>query len=262
MSANEGSGAIRYGPRYPGSDRQPSSKLGAVVFGCADGSPVRQVKEKYDRGDAEKRFARVYETVSGRRCAYCGMPNDGEHDHQPPLYVLHRFADGGLVTARQVREAFGQCRLVPCCTICSMGLGAYHGSDDDDRREEIMRWFLLDERRPQDRVVFGLGAKLLADRLDGVRGGEIYEFPGVGRFIYVNALAGIAEGAFDGPDAFPEWLTKAQVELAEWLRGVPGRKEQYFLAMANLRSYELPPHAGDGPRGQFESSRRDDCAVT
>jgi hypothetical protein len=30
--------------------------------------------------------------VGGDRCIYCGIPNDGKYDHQPSVYVLHRFA--------------------------------------------------------------------------------------------------------------------------------------------------------------------------
>ncbi|TIM15499.1 MAG: hypothetical protein E5Y67_07050 [Mesorhizobium sp.] len=69
--------------------------------------------------------------------------------------------------------------------------------------------------------------------------------------IYINALAGLIEGEYGGPEEFPEWLQVMQSELAEWLRGAPKRKSQYFLNMANLESYELQPHARDNPRGQF-----------
>ena len=92
-----------------------------------------RVKERYSRREAEERFARVYERVAGHRCIYCGISSDGRYDHQPPVYVLHRFADGGLVTERAIREKFGPCKLVPCCTICNMGIGAYHGVDEDRR---------------------------------------------------------------------------------------------------------------------------------
>ena len=81
-----------------------------------------RVKQNYKRGEAERRFQHVYAPVDGDRCIYCGMPSDGKFDHQPPVYILHRFADGGLVTKRAIRERFGQCKLVPCCTICNMGL--------------------------------------------------------------------------------------------------------------------------------------------
>ena len=141
---------------------------------------MARVKEKYSRPKAERRFSHVYEKIEGDRCIDCGMPNDGKYDHQPPVYVLHRFADGGLVTGRAIREQFGQCKLVPCCTICNMGLGAYHGSDDNDRRGEIVNWFLLDEERPDDRKILAIGYHLIRERAQQNRGVEIYEFPGVG----------------------------------------------------------------------------------
>lgn len=180
------------------------------------------------------------------------MPNDGKFDHQPPVYILHRFANGGLVTKRQIEETFGHCKLVPCCTICNMGLGAYHGSSHTERREEIVEWFLEDERYPEDKLVLALGCQLIEDRLQGKRDNAIYEFPGVGRIIYTNALCGLIEGEFKCPDDFPEWLRLAQTELAEWLRETPKRRSQYFLAMANLESYDLLPHARSDPRDQFE----------
>lgn len=209
-------------------------------------------KQKYVRREAEKRFARVYTPVAGERCIYCGMPNDGKFDHQPPVYVLHRFANGGLVTKREIEENFGQCKLVPCCTICNMGLGAYHGSNDTERREEIVDWFWESERFPEDKLVLALGCKLIEDRQKGKRDNSIYEFPGVGRIIYTNALGGLIEGEFKGPEDFPDWLKLAQAELAEWLRATPKRKSQYFLAMANLESFDLLPHARSDPRGQYE----------
>jgi hypothetical protein len=210
-----------------------------------------RVKQKYNRRQAEQRFERVYDRVAGDRCIYCGMPNDGKHDHQPPVYVLHRFADGGLVTKKAIRDRFGQCKLVPCCTICNMGLGAYHGSNDNDRRQEIVNWFLADDRYADDQLVLRLGERLIEGRLQGSRGTDIYEFPGVGRVIYMSALVGLIEREFGCPDDFPEWLRVAQSELADWLRAAPRRKSKYFLDMANLQSYELVPDARDDPRGQF-----------
>lgn len=212
-----------------------------------------RVKEKYNRRSAEKRFERVYHPVHGDKCTYCGMPSDGKYDHQPPVYVLHRFADGELVTKRSIRERFGQCKLVPCCTICNMGLGTYQGRDDNDRRREIANWFLVDEQYPEDNLVLEMGRQLIDKRLQGSCGAEIYQFPGVGRLVYVNALLGLIEGQFSTPDEFPEWLRITQSELAEWLRGAPRRKRQYFLDMANLASYDLLPHARDDPRGQFKT---------
>lgn len=212
---------------------------------------MARVKERYNRARAEKRFAPVYEVVEGDRCLYCGMPSDGKQDHQPPVYVLHRFADGGLVTKRQIRDRFGTCKLVPCCTICNMGLGAYHGADDNDRRREIANWLLVDERYPEDHDILAMGELLVNDRLEGRRGAEIYEVPAVGRVVYLEALLGYIDGQFSGPHDFPDWLTLLQSELAEWLRAVPRRKAKYFLDMANLVSYDLLPHARDDPRGQF-----------
>lgn len=211
-----------------------------------------RVKQKYNRRQAEKRFAHVYVPVEGKNCYYCGMANDGKVDHQPPVYILHRFANGRLVTKKAIREKFGQCKLVPCCTICNMGLGAYYGKDDNDRRREIVNWFLLDERYPEDKLILEAGYKLLNERLEGQRGNEVFGFPGVGRAIYIEALVGQIDGEFSSPDGFPDWLKHLQQELAEWLRAEPRRKAQYFLDMANLASYDLLPHARDDPRGQFK----------
>ncbi|QKC85768.1 hypothetical protein EB232_33300 [Mesorhizobium sp. NZP2077] len=215
--------------------------------------PMGRVKQRYNRRQAELRFERAYETIAGEQCIYCGMPNDGKFDHQPPVYVLHRFADGGLVTKKAIRERFGQCKLVPCCTICNMGLGAFHGSTDNDRRQEIVNWLLVDERYPEDNIVLKIANRLIEDRLQGSRGIEIYEFPAVGRVVYISALVGLIEGQFGGPDEFPDWLKVTQSELADWLRGAPRRKSKYFLNMANLESYELVPDARDDPRGQFKT---------
>lgn len=181
------------------------------------------------------------------------MLSDGKRDHQPPVYILHRFADGGLVTKKAIREQFGECKLVPCCTICNMGLGAFHGRDDNERRREIANWFLVDERHPEDALVLEVGRQLIEKRLQGRLGTEIYDFPGVGRVIYIHALFGFIEGEFAFSDGFPEWLRLTQRELAEWLRAAPRRKSQYFLDMANLASYDLLPHARDDPRGQFQA---------
>lgn len=212
-------------------------------------------KDRYVRRKAELRFAHVYERVDGTRCIYCGMANDDRYDHQPPVYVLHRFANDGLTTKKAIREQFGQCKLVPCCTICNMGLGAYHGADDNDRRLEIVGWFLNDKRFPEDEAILAIGRQLIEDRLQQKRGVEIYEFAGVGRVIYIEALLGFIDGEFSCPDDFPEWLQVAQLELAERLRGAPRRKSQYFLDMANLESYDLLPHARSDPRGQFEDAK-------
>ena len=54
---------------------------------------MARVKEKYSRRKAEKRFERIYETVAGDKCIYCGMPSDGEYDHQPPVatfFIIRR----------------------------------------------------------------------------------------------------------------------------------------------------------------------------
>lgn len=202
-----------------------------------------RVKERYNRSAAEHRFQRVYQPVAGDRCIYCGMPSDGKLDHQPPVYVLHRFADGGLVTKKAIRDRFGDYKLVPCCTICNMGLGAFHGRDDNERRHEIANWFLVDDRYPADQFVVETGHRLIDGRLVGKLGPEIFQFPGVGRAIYTQALFGYIDGDFNAPSDFPEWLQTMQSELAEWLRAAPRRKSAYFLAMANVASYELLPHA-------------------
>jgi hypothetical protein len=157
-----------------------------------------------------------------------------------------------LVTKREIKKHFGECKLVPCCTICNRGLGAYHGSDDTDRRKEIVEWFLQDERFPDDQFILFLGCRLIEQRLRRKRGTEIYKFAGVGRVIYSRALLGLIEGEFKNHADFPEWLKTAQGELADWLRGAPKRKSKYFLEMASLESYELLPHARSDPRGQFE----------
>jgi hypothetical protein len=180
------------------------------------------------------------------------MPNDGKFDHQPPVYILHRFANGGLITKRQIHEEFGLCKLVPCCTICNMGLGAYQGSTDTDRRREIANWFVEDTRFPDDKFVLALGCKLIEGRLRGKHDATIYEFPGVGRIIYATALCGLINGEYQAPEDFPDWLKRMQAEFAGWLRVPPRRKARHFLAMANLESYELLPHARSDPRGQFE----------
>lgn len=208
--------------------------------------------ERYSRRAAEKSFGMVYRRVPGSRCIYCGMPSDGKSDHQPPLSVLHRFAKGGLTTKEAILERFVECRLVPCCTICNLGLGASHCRDDNDRRRRIANWFRVNKRHPADALVMENGRLLIQKRLEGNRGKEIYSNSGVGRCIYLSALLGLAEGQFGSPNDFPGWLQASQLELAEWLRGVPRRKSQYFLDMANLMSYDLLPDVRDVPRGQLQ----------
>ena len=112
----------------------------------------------------------------------------------------------------------------------------------------------MDDRYPEDALVLEVGRQLIEKRLQGRRGTEIYDFPGVGRTIYIHALFGFIEGEFNFSDEFPEWLRLTQRELAEWLRAAPKRKSQYFLDMANLASYDLLPHARDDPRGQLKQS--------
>lgn len=215
---------------------------------------MAMVKERYSRRKAERRFAHVHQPVEGDRCVYCGMPNDGQFDHQPPVYVLHRFANGGLVAKRAIRESFGEYRLVPSCTICNMGIGVFYGADDNQRRWEVLNWLLPDDRYPDDQQMLALGSRLIQSRPRGERGPEICAFPGVGRVIYIHALFGLADGDFASPHEFPEWLQMLQSELAEWLRQEPRRKSRYFLDMAGLESYDLLPHARDDPRGQFSQS--------
>jgi hypothetical protein len=134
-------------------------------------------------------------------------------DHQPPIYVLHRFAADELVREKAIREKFGHCKLVLCCTICNMGLGTYNGADGNDRRREIVDWFLNGERYPEDKAILETGYQLLDERAQGKRGAEIYKFPGVGRHIYGEALLGFIEGGFKSPEDFPELLTVAQGSL-------------------------------------------------
>jgi hypothetical protein len=134
-----------------------------------------------------------------------------------------------------------------------MGLGAFHGADDNERRLEIVKWFLVDPNYPQDVINLILGEKALERRFSGSSGVEIYAFPGVARVVYVEALTGLADGTYLGPDDFPDWLATAQAELAQWLREAPRRKSQHFLDMAGLASYDLLPHARDDPRGQIQA---------
>jgi hypothetical protein len=134
-----------------------------------------------------------------------------------------------------------------------MGLGAYHGFDDNDRRREIVDWFLADSRYPEDKFVLEVGRGLIEKWLQDGGGRDIFVFPGVGRIIYIHALMGLMEGEFRTPDEFPEWLRVMQAELATWLREAPRRKSQYFLDMANLVSYDLLPDARDNPRGQLQA---------
>jgi hypothetical protein len=131
-----------------------------------------------------------------------------------------------------------------------MGLGAYQGVNDDDRHQEIMNWFVPDARYAEDQLALEMGRQLLDLRIQGRRGPEIYEFPAVGRVIYLHALAAMMTQV-GSPVNFPTWLKQTQSELSEWLRGAPRRKSEYFLRLANLESYERLPHARDDPRGQF-----------
>ena len=64
---------------------------------------MARVKETY-LGRKLNTLAHVYQFVEGDQYIDCGMQSDGKYDHQPPVYVLHRFADGGLVTLRSIRE--------------------------------------------------------------------------------------------------------------------------------------------------------------
>ncbi|MCG6115820.1 MAG: hypothetical protein MEQ84_11540 [Mesorhizobium sp.] len=212
------------------------------------------ITERYSRRAAEKSFGMVYRFVAGSRCTYCGIANDGKSDHQPPLSVLFGFAKGGSTTKEALLERFGDCRLVPCCTICNLGLGAFQCHDDNDRRRRVANWFRVNTRHPADALVLENGRLLIQKRLEGNRGKEIYANSGVGRCIYLSALLGLAEGHFRSPSSFPDWLQASQLELSEWLRGAPRRKFQYFLDMANLMSFELLPDVGDDPRGHFQAA--------
>jgi hypothetical protein len=213
-----------------------------------------RILRKYNRRDAERRFSCAYETVSGDRCIYCGMPNNGKVDHQPPVYAHHRFAVGRLVTKREIREQFGPCQLIPCCTICNMGLGAYIGSDINDRRREIADWFLPDDRFLADKLILMMGYGLIKLRFKKRQTQAIYSFAAVGRAIYISALTGLMEDRYTSFDDFPDWLQHAQMELNHWLHAAPKRSAQHFLDMAGLESYRLVPSARSDPRGPFSSS--------
>ncbi|PZM10181.1 hypothetical protein [Rhizobium tubonense] len=212
-----------------------------------------RIQGKYNRRDAEQRFSCVYEAVSGDRCIYCGMPNNGKFDHQPPVYALHRFSAGALVTKRQIREQFGTCQLVPCCTICNMGLGAYIGCDINDRRREIADWFLPDNRYPGDKLILVMGYGPIKLHFKYRQTQSIYSFPAVGRAIYISALTGLMKDRYKSFDDFPDWLIEAQRELNQWLHAAPKRSGQHFLEMARLESYRLVPSARSDPRGQFSN---------
>lgn len=149
------------------------------------------------------------------------------------------------MTASAIRAEFGECHIVPCGTICNMGLGAYHEVDDNDRRREIVDWFLPDDRYPDDRAILDMatiGWTNVSGVCEAVRSSS---WPSVGRVVCGEVLLGFIHGDFKTPEDFPNWLKVVQSELAECLRGLS--KQASFLARADLESYDLLPHARSSP---------------
>ena len=193
---------------------------------------------RYDRRKAEARFAHLYAAVPGDECYYCGLPSEG-HDHRPAVHTLHNFAKTRKVTRREIEDRFGPCRLVPCCTICNMGLGSFEGTDDNERRDEILSYLdFFDDDGPH-KGEWSLGAfttayEILAARTEETVGDEIYALPAVGRLIMSHALR-VKKGEWqDG-----EFWHFHRVRFAAWLQGEPRRKSKHFLNMARLESYKF-----------------------
>jgi hypothetical protein len=193
---------------------------------------------RYDRKKAEARFAHLYSLVSGEECHYCGFPSDG-HDHRPAIHTLHRFSKGRKITRREVEAHLGPCRLVPCCTICNMGIGSFEGADDNERREEILSFldFFNDEgpyKGEWNLGAFTVAYEVLEARAEGKLSDEIYALPAVGRLILSHALRTKMGEWRDG-----EFWHEHRLRLAQWLQGEPRRKAKHFLAMARLASYNF-----------------------
>lgn len=191
---------------------------------------------RYDRKKAEARFGHLYGQVAGDACHYCDMPSDG-HDHQPALHTLHKFAKDRLVTRKQVEERFGPCRLVPCCTICNMGIGAYEGDNDNDRRLEVLGFIdFYDDEGPTkgewNAGAFMVAFGILQARTENLVGDDIYALPAVGRAIMSHALR---TKMGEWPD---DAIWKSHRErLALWMSAEPRRKQKHFLDMSGLESY-------------------------
>lgn len=191
---------------------------------------------RYNRKSAEERFGHLYTEAPGDECYYCGMPRDG-WDHRPSLFTLHKFAEGRKVTRREIFEQFGECRLVPSCVICNMGIGSFEGENDDDRRQEILNFIdLYDDFGPKKNEwnfgVFTAAAEILFARDEGMLTDEIYAIPLVGRIIMAHALWVKMGNAKDN-----EFWSKHRQKFADWLNGKPKRKAKHFLDMARLESY-------------------------
>ena len=61
-----------------------------------------------------------------------------------------------------------------------MGLGAYHGKDNNDRRREIVNWFLSDDRYPEDRLMLDVGYDLQTTAWRKEKGPKSTHFPVLG----------------------------------------------------------------------------------
>ena len=193
---------------------------------------------RYERKKAEARFRHVYTVVSGDECHYCGLPSDG-HDHRPAIHSLHKFASSRLVTRKEIEGRFGKCRLVPCCTICNMGIGSFDGANDDECREEILGFIDFFDDDGPTRGSWNYGAfctavEILTARTIGNVGDEIYAIPVVGRAVISHALRSKMGQWQD--DAF--WSAHRE-RLATWLKSAPRRKSKHFLTMARLESYKF-----------------------
>lgn len=199
---------------------------------------------RYDRKKAEARFGHLFTVVPGDQCHYCGLPSDG-HDHRPAVHTLHRFAKDRQVTRREIEEQFGPCRLVPCCTICNMGIGSFEGEHDNDRRDEILGFldFFDDEGEQKGEWSYGafaIACEILDARAKGLLGDEVYALPAVGRLIMSHALR-VQKGEWADDPFFHEHRER----FAAWLKAVPRRKAKHFLDMARLESYKFKPGVYD-----------------
>ena len=58
-----------------------------------------------------------------------------------------------------------------------MGLGAYHGTENNDRRREIVNLFLAEKEFSLDEGLLKVSYKLLEDRLNKKRCEDIYQNP-------------------------------------------------------------------------------------
>lgn len=193
---------------------------------------------RYNRKQAQERFQHLYVEVPGDECFYCGMPKDGV-DHRPAIFTLHKFAKSRMVTRREIHEHFGQCRLVPSCVICNMGIGSYEGENDNDRRQEILNFIdLYDDFGPNRNEwnfgVFTAAAEMLIARDQGMLTDEVYAVPLVGRLVVSHALWVKMGNAKDD-----EFWQRHRRKLAEWLTAQPRRKAKHFLDMARLESYSF-----------------------